>query len=288
MHLTSLSIIVIAIISALSRGLISNVDRYQIGIQKNSVLQVNLFNNLFTMVFVVILAFYFPFGGMLWDWKVIIYSAIVQFVAVGYSVLFRKMTIFESVIAAKAADILIPIAVFFATGVFSVKTYFLAILTTLLVVLWLRKGNSLAKYFKGILIIVPLLVAQAYLTPLLVGNYHHNFKQMVAFTLCTLVIRFVISLVSLLFDKDFRQMKLSLSKNNVGLYALRSVLTITAQFTFVLVTSDRLAALAWIFLNMTSLYGILFSGLILREKASQKGIILIMVLTALMVIGNFL
>ncbi|GAB2026828.1 hypothetical protein [Lactovum odontotermitis] len=288
MYLTSLSIIFIAILSALSRGLISNIDRFQIGIQKNSVLQVNLFNNLFTMVFVIILAFYFPFGEMLLDWKVIVYSAIVQFVAVGYSVLFKKMTIFESVISAKAADIFIPVAVFLATGVFSVKTYFLAILTTFLVVLWLRKSREIKKYFQGILIIVPLLVVQAYTTPLLVEDYHHDFRQMTAFTLCTLVIRFLISLISMFFDQDFRKMKLSLSKNNVGLYALRSVLTVTAQFTFVLVTSDRLAALAWIFLNMTSLYGILFSGFILHEKTSKKGVILILSLTGLMIIGNFL
>ena len=112
MALTLFWVVFLAILSALSRGVTIVIDRYQIGIQKNSVLQVNLFNNLFSMFLIIALAIYFPFWKMIFDWRVLIYAALAQFVAIGFSALYRNMTVFESVISAKIADFFIPIAVF--------------------------------------------------------------------------------------------------------------------------------------------------------------------------------
>lgn len=159
----TLVIITLAIISSSSRGIISVIDRYQIGFKNKSVVDVNLYNNLYTIGLIFILSFYFPIGYIFTDYKVYIYSLIVQLVAMGYSYLFKNMTIFESAIAAKTADIFIPIAVFFATGVFEISTYLISILTTLMVFFWL-KGSSkdTNKYLLGIFVIVPLLVIQSF------------------------------------------------------------------------------------------------------------------------------
>lgn len=288
MLVSSLAIIVMAIFSALSRGVISVIDRYQIGIKGNSVVEVNLYNNLFTLLFVIGLTFYFPIWNLITDWKVILYSVLVQAVAIGYSTLFKKMTIFKSVISAKLADLLIPIAVYLSTGKLDLKIYFLAVFTTLIVVFWLKKKGDAKKYLDGVIIIVPLLTIQAFASPLLVGNNKNQLSSIIAFTLSTLVIRFIISALMMLFYQKSFQLKNSLNSNNLFIYIIRSILTIIAQFTFVIVTSDKYSALGWIFLNMTSLYGVLASSLFLKEKNTKKEILLICFITAIMLIQNFI
>ncbi|KZK06012.1 hypothetical protein AB996_1577 [Lactococcus cremoris] len=289
MELSAFLVVILALISALSRGVTIVIDRYQIGIQKNSVLQVNLFNNLFSMFLIIALAFYFPFWKLIFDWRVLIYAALAQFVALGFSALYRNMTVFESVISAKIADFFIPIAVFLATGAFSLKTYILAVISTIIVMFWLRKGTDFKKYLFGILLIVPLLVAQAFGNPLLVSNFHQDFYTIIAFTLATLTLRFIISLVMFfLYRGAWQKKRWIFTRKNTFLYLLRAFLTIITHFTFVLVTADKMAALGWIFLNMTSLYGILVSRVTLKEKTSRQGIVLVVGLTALMIAGSFL
>lgn len=287
MQLTVFAIIALALLSALSRGVTIVIDRFQIGIQKNSVLQVNLLNNLFTMGLILVFAFHFRFFSLLFDWRVLIYAALAQFVAVGFSALYRNMTVFESVISAKIADFFIPLAVFLATGAFSLKTYILAIVSTLIVMFWLRKSADFKKYLFGMVLIVPLLVAQAFGNPLLVHDFHQDFHTVICFTLATLSLRFIISLVMFFIYKGARQGTWKFTRKNAVLYILRAFLTITTHFTFVLVTADAQAALGWIFLNMTSLYGILVSGVTLKEKTSRQEMALVLSLTALMIAGEF-
>ena len=289
MALTLFWVVFLAILSALSRGVTIVIDRYQIGIQKNSVLQVNLFNNLFSMFLIIALAIYFPFWKMIFDWRVLIYAALAQFVAIGFSALYRNMTVFESVISAKIADFFIPIAVFLATGTFSIRTYILAVISTLIVMVWLRKRTDFKKYLFGIFLIVPLLVAQAFGNPLLTRHFHQNFRTIIAFTLATLSLQFIISLIMFfVYQRSWKNKKWTFTKKNTLLYLLRAFLTIVTHFTFVLVTADKMAALGWIFLNMTSLYGILVSSVTLKEKTSRQGIYLVAGLTALMIAGSFL
>lgn len=150
-----------------------------------------------------------------------------------------------------------------------------------------EKGDA-KKYLDGVIIIVPLLTIQAFASPLLVGNNKNQLSSIIAFTLSTLVIRFIISALMMLFYQKSFQLKNSLNSNNLFIYIIRSILTIIAQFTFVIVTSDKYSALGWIFLNMTSLYGVLASSLFLKEKNTKKEILLICFITAIMLIQNFI
>ncbi|MFL2079811.1 hypothetical protein [Marinilactibacillus psychrotolerans] len=285
----SLTIVILAIISASSRGIISVIDRYQIGIKKNTVMEVNLYNNLYTILLIFIFSFYFPIGPLFMDYKIYIYSFIVQFVAMGYSYLFKKMTIFESAIAAKTADIFIPLAVFLSTGVFETSTYVISILTTLMVFLWLKNSSKdHKKYLFGISIIVPLLVIQSYLSPILVSEYKGDISLVIGFTMVTLYIRFIISFVLFLFSNRFTESDMNISLKGFPLYMGRGFLTILAQLTFVIVTASNSASLGWIFLNMTSFYGIIFSSFLLNEKILKKDFLFISAITAIVIFKELL
>ncbi|WP_017471507.1 hypothetical protein [Amphibacillus jilinensis] len=285
----TLVIIALAIVSASSRGIISVIDRYQIGIKKNSVIDVNLYNNLYTISLVFIISLYFPIGDIFTDYKVYIYSLIVQFVAMGYSYLFKNMTIFESAIAAKTADVFIPIAVFLATGVFEISTYLISILTTLMVYFWLKNSSKdINKYLLGIVVIVPLLVIQSFLSPILVSEYRGDPYLVIGFTIVTLYIRFFISFVLFLFTNKFTKSNISFNFKAASLYIGRGFLTIIAQLTFVIVTASNAASLGWIFLNMTSFYGVIYSSIFLKEKVLKKDFLFICAITAIVVIKELL
>ncbi|MBM7541278.1 hypothetical protein [Amphibacillus cookii] len=285
----TLVIIALAIVSSSSRGIISVIDRYQIGFKKNSVIDVNLYNNLYTISLVFIISLYFPIGDIFTDYKVYIYSLIVQFVAMGYSYLFKNMTIFESAIAAKTADVFIPIAVFLATGVFEISTYLISILTTLMVYFWLKNSSKdINKYLLGIFVIVPLLVIQSFLSPILVSEYKGDPYLVIGFTIVTLYIRFFISFVLFLFTNKLKKSDISFNLKGASLYIGRGFLTIIAQLTFVIVTASNAASLGWIFLNMTSFYGVIYSSIFLKEKVLKKDFLFICAITAIVVIKELL
>ncbi|MGF3195933.1 hypothetical protein [Facklamia sp. P13055] len=167
-------IILFSTISAMSRGLISVIDRYQIGYKKQSVLKVNFLNNLYTLLFIIISLFYINVNDlftMILNYKIIIYSILVQIVAVGYSKLFKRLSIFESAIVSKTAVFFIPLALFFTTGRINFGNYFISILTTIIIIIWVKKKSDLKTLLHGVIIIVPPLVIQACLFPLLVGDY---------------------------------------------------------------------------------------------------------------------
>ncbi len=278
MSLNGILIVFLSIISATSRGIISVIDRYQIGIKQQSILQVNMLNNFFTILLVFIISIFSPIEGILpymIDFRIIIYSLIVQLVAVGYSYLFKNMTVLESVISSKMSDLVIPFALFVTTGYFSFSTYFLSIFTTFLIFVFLNNKMNTKKFLKGILVIVPLLTLQAMLSPILTAPFKESLHQIIVFTICTLYIRFFISILSCLFDKQIYKKTKKLKVQLIPLYFLRSFLTISAQFTFVVVTSDPQASIAWIFLNMTSLFGVIFSNIFLKERNNLKELVLV-------------
>ncbi|WEV45777.1 hypothetical protein OZX60_03345 [Streptococcaceae bacterium ESL0687] len=198
------------------------------------------------------------------------------------------MTILESIMSAKMADLFIPLAVYLSTGTFNLKTYILAIITTLLVLFWFRDGKSnKGDFVRGIFIIVPLLVIQAYLSPILVGNYKNSLEQIISFTLATLVLRFIICMFPL-FTRRRIKGNFNLNGNSLVLYSVRSILTVLAQFTFTIVTSSPLAAVGWIFLNMSSLYGLIASSLIIKEKNTGREVLLIFIITFIMILEKFI
>ncbi len=284
-------LIIISTISAMSRGLISVIDRYQIGYKNKSVLKVNFLNNLYTVFFIIISIYYLNINEVLTllsNINIIIYSILVQLVALSYSRLFKKLTIFEAAITAKTSDLLIPIAIFITTGYFNITNYFISFLTTMLIVLWLKNKNNIKKIINGIIIIVPLLVIQAASAPLLVNDYKNSFHSLIIFTISTLIIRFIISTINLIpFIKKIKfdgYKELFFDK----LFFIRAILTIIAQFTFVIATSSINSSISWIFLNITSLYGVIFSGLILKEKNTKTEFILIISITLIAIFSQLI
>lgn len=280
-----------ALTSSICRGLISVIDRYQLGIAKENLIVVNLKNNLYTLLAASILFFSFidySLNDMIFNWKIMIYAVLVQLVAIGYSHIFKNLTIAESVVASKFSDLCIPIALFITTGYFSFSGYIVAIVTTLIVFKLMMVDNK--RFIKqGIIIITPLLVLQSVLSPFLTEDFNQNIKTLLAFTYCTLVYRFIIVLIMLLYVRSepiFRTTKIKKSKSYY-IYFARTILTIIAQIGFTLATAGG-SSLAWIFLNITSLYGVVFSFFLLKEKASKKEILALVSITFITLTKAFL
>lgn len=275
-----------AFLSAASRGLISVIDRYQIGINKENMIVVNLKNNLYTLILATVGIIPFislsDFGELL-NWRILIYSLLVQFVALGYSALFKKLTILESLFAGKFSDIFIPLALFATTGYFKWNSYTVSLVTTALI-FYLVMSNFKKEVWQGVLLITPILVLQSALSPLLTIGFKTNFKDLLVFTYLTLIYRFLIVLV-LIFVSNKNKFTFSKGKFNY-LYILRSFLTIIAQVFFTVVTSSKTSGIAWIFLNITSLYGVVFSAIFLKEKIQQKEIVVLILITIITIVSS--
>lgn len=297
-----------AIISAASRGVISVIDRYQMGYRKESALTVNFYNNLLAAIVATIVLLSisrqadFHFLTTLSGWmNIFLYALLVQGVAYGYSFVYKKLTVLDAVIVSKSSDVLIPVALFVTTGYFSWYQYSFSILSTLLVFtlgcvsLNLAKQRNqlqaqLSNMTKASLIIVPIIVFQACVSPLLVTGVSHSIYTLMAFTLFTIYIRLGISFVSLVpkyLKASAHRAPAPISKKQVILiYGSRAFLTVLAQVTFTLATSSSESGIAWIFLNMTSLYSVVFSHLILKEDLYKSEFIILVVVTLLAIIGS--
>lgn len=299
---------IFAIISAASRGVISVIDRYQMGYRKESALTVNFYNNLLAAIVATIVLLTiskqadFRFLTTLSGWmNIFLYALLVQGVAYGYSFVYKKLTVLDAVIVSKSSDVLIPVALFVTTGYFSWYQYSFSILSTLLVFtlgyvsLNLAKQRNqlqaqLSNMTKASLIIVPIIVFQACVSPLLVTGVSHSIYTLMAFTLFTIYIRLGISFVSLVpkyLKASAHKTPAPISKKQVILiYGSRAFLTVLAQVTFTLATSSSESGIAWIFLNMTSLYSVVFSHLILKEDLYKSEFIILVVVTLLAIIGS--
>ena len=278
-------IVIVSIFSSLLRSFLNIIDRYQIGIKDNSVSKVNYFNNLFTIIVttIIVICMNKPFDVLhnVFSYQVIIYAAIVQIVAYGYSYLFKLLKISQSIIVSNTADVFIPIGMFLTTGYFSGKSYLLSIFTTLICfIVFFSEKNNLKKMIRGSLVIIPLLTIQAALSPLLLKN-HISFQSLLIFTIATLYIRFIITQLDFFFRKSTsnHQIDFKLNKKELMLYSLRSFITIGTQFTFVVATSSIYSSIAWVFLNLSSIFAVLFSGWILKEQGTRREVIIIIAIT---------
>ncbi|KRO06250.1 hypothetical protein IV62_GL000405 [Lactobacillus helveticus] len=147
-------LITFASISAISRGVISVIDRYQMGYRKQGIIEVNFINNLFSITLVTIFFIFmvkkynFPVFSATYVIKIVIYALVVQLVAYGYSYVYKKINIMQSVVVNKLSDLLIPLALFLTTGYLNFKSYLVSILTTILVAIYIfykEKKQSLIK-----------------------------------------------------------------------------------------------------------------------------------------------
>lgn len=74
---------------------------------------------------------------------------------------------------------------------------------------------------------------------------------------------------------------MKIGKTVVAVYGLRSVLTIAAQISFTIAMSSKTSGIAWVLLNMTSLYGVVFGSWILKEKIGKFDVLVLLVVTGM-------
>lgn len=286
--ITSVALLIIfASISAISRGIISVIDRYQMGYRKQGVIEVNFINNLFSIILVTVLFIFmvkkynFPFFSDIYVIKIIIYALVVQMVAYGYSYVYKKVNIMQSVVVNKLSDLFIPLALFLTTGYLNFKSYLVSISTTIIVAIYIYYKEKKAELdkkamLKSVLVIVPLLVFQSAISPVLthgVGNIY----DLIFFTIFTIYIRGIIALIAFVAKMKHIQ-NLGLSKGILLIYACRAVLTLLAQITYTLSTSSPQSSISWVFLNITPLYSVLFGNMILHEKIKwADGVVILLI-----------
>lgn len=286
--------ILAALISSTSRGIISVIDRYQMGYRKGNLLVVNFINNILatilaTFVLIVlqhVVSLDFLLLPQQW-FRIIIYALLVQLVAYGYSYLYSHLPLIDAVISGKISDLFIPLALAFTTSYFSFKQYSVSVISTLLVSLLAFSPSTKKANFKtwvrGILVIVPLLTIQSAFSPLLVDRIH-GIPELMSFTIITIYLRLVISFISLFTrpkNKLINKESMKIGKTVVAVYGLRSVLTIAAQISFTIATSSKTSGIAWVLLNMTSLYGVVFGSWILKEKIGKFDVLVLLVVTGM-------
>lgn len=284
--------ILAALISSTSRGVISVIDRYQMGYRKGNLLVVNFINNILatgiaTIVLIVLhhlISLRFLLLPQQWG-RIFIYALLVQLVAYGYSYLYRHLPLIDAVISGKISDIFIPLALAVTTSYFSFKQYSISLISTIIVGLLAfspsTKKIEFKTWMKGIFVIVPLLTIQSAFSPILVNNIH-GIPELMGFTVITIYLRLLISFISLFTtskDQLISSNSTKIVKPVIVAYAVRAVLTIAAQISFTIATSSKTSGIAWVLLNMTSLYGVVFGSWILKEKIGKFDVFVLLVVT---------
>ena len=290
------AVMLLAFLSALSRGGLNSIDRYQIGFRRLSICQVNLWNNLLPAIVMVVLCLFFGLRKELWtslfQWKTLFFSGLVQLVAYSFSFAFRHSNVNQVTVMAKLSDFFIPVGIFFTTDHWSWSSYGFAVMTTVVCLPLLWKSSSAKKdpFFKSAgFFIIAALVLQASLAPLLImppsggvtGDLHHALLFMIA-VLCW---RTSWSVLPMVFQRQSISVSLiQLCWNPV--FLLRVLLTVLTQLSFVLAIAGPNALVAWPILNSTGIFALFFSRQFLKEDSTrlEQGIVIAI---ALLELGRF-
>ncbi|MBA1392420.1 hypothetical protein EQ500_00660 [Lactobacillus sp. XV13L] len=297
MVIGSIWLIVFATVSSFSRGIISVIDRYQMGYRKQSSIDVNFLNNICSSVLVTFFLAYvlvkFPLPRITDGYlvKVALYALLAQVVAYGYSYVYKKVSIMQSVILSKLTDLFIPLALFCTMGYFNRSSYLVSLLSTLIVVAYIayaQRHNALdlKVMLQTFAVLAPLLVIQAAVSPLLTTGLVKPI-DLVFFTIMTIYLRCLISLVTFWYkNKTLKIGGATLVGHVALLYGARAVLTLLAQVTYTLATSSANSGIAWVFLNMTALYSVIFGDLFLKEKMKLTDILVIVCIFVLVLLAR--
>ncbi len=271
------SIMLLALLSSVSRAGLNVVDRYQIGFREFSIRQVNLWNNVIPTLLMVILLLFSGLGHeflqSLISWKTIFFSGLVQLVAYAFSFGFRHLNVNQVTATAKLSDIFNPIGIFVFTSHWSWSNYSFAILTTLvcLPILW-NKKKIFVSFDRGGLFIIGALVLQASFAPLLIEppiNSGFSFQHLFLFTISVLFWRSIWTILPLFFQKQSLPMRWNLSYLTY-ISLLRVILTILTQISFIFAITSPNSLVAWPILNSTGLFALFFSKQFLKEYHTHK------------------
>ncbi|MCZ3622584.1 EamA family transporter [Lactobacillus mulieris] len=292
-----LLLILFASISAFSRGIISVIDRYQMAYRKQGIIEVNLINNLSSILLVTILFFFMlrnyslPHLSTFYFVKIILYALVVQLVAYGYSYVYKKISIMQAVLVNKLSDLFIPIAIFLTAGYLNLHSYFVSITSTLIIVIYIYYQEKHATIdinllTKSFLVIVPLLVFQSAISPILTKGVS-GIVNLIFFTIFTIYIRGIIAIIVFyLKNKHLTSLNEKRNKQVVLIYSTRAILTLLAQITYTLATSSAQSSIAWVFLNLTALYSVFLGEIFLHEKLKLWDILIIVAIFVIALIAK--
>ncbi len=287
------AVMLLAFFSAVCRAGVNSVDRYQIGFRSLSICQVSLWNNLLPAIVMVMLCLCFGLRKELWSllfqWKTVCFSGLVQLVAYSFSFAFRHSNVNRVTIMAKLSDFFIPVGIFFTTAHWSWSSYGFAIMTTVVCLPLLQKSPAQKKdpFFKRApFFIIVALVLQASLAPFLImppsdgvtAGLHHTLLFMITI-LCW---RSAWSLLPMLFRGQAISMPvIQLCWNPI--FLLRVSLSIFTQLFFLLAIAGPNALVAWPILNSTGIFGLFFSRRFLKENSTrlEQGVVVTITLLEL-------
>lgn len=294
--LSAQAVMALAFVSAFSRAGLNIVDRYQIGLKKLSILNVNLWNNAVPAFIMTITAALF-FGlhrellESILDWKTILFSGLVQLVAYTFSYAFRYLTVNQVTVAGKMSDLFIPIGVFFTTQYWNWGMYGFAAATTLvcLPMLWTSGNDRHAGLMKTAgALIGGALVLQASLAPVLMASTGpaSDVRHALAFTTAVIIWRTAWSLMPMLRClKTLHMPSFALLTNSV--FMLRALLTVITQTTLILAVGSTVSVVAWPILNSTGVFAMLLSALLLREKHTRLEKLIVVAISTLALMRFF-
>ncbi|EJM97740.1 hypothetical protein [Herbaspirillum sp. YR522] len=280
------SVLLLALISALSRAGLNVIDRYQIGMRKLSIRSINFWNNAIPTIMIVLTAVMLGLHGDLaavfLGWKTAAFAAVVQLVAYTFSFAFRYLDVNQVTVAAKLSDLFIPGAIFATTGHWDWTTAGFACATTL-VCLPILRGRNLdqGKVLKAATVLMcTALVFQAGISPLLAHQIDGDWRYGLLFAAAVIGWRTIWSIMPLAFRSDAGQaQRYGLLLNR--LFYLRCCLSVITQLTFVLAVSSAAAAVAWPLLNAAGLFAMLMAAFVLRERQVRSQKLIVLTITAL-------
>lgn len=261
-----------AFLSATLRGAISVIDRYQFGIHKKHVSQINILNNALTLALVLLLvwqlALFSNFKQFIIDLRVIVFALLLQATAHAFSYAFRHMKVATVIVFSKLPDILTPICIWiffskWSSGdfLFSAGTFVLC----LPLLLHYRGKNHI--HFYSAFAVCTFLILQGSLSPWYMSDVVNNQTLWLPFTAALIAWRLLFSVV---FAASLKFNWSSLRSQELSLLIARALLTLGAQGFLVLSLSYGKPVLTWPILNSTGLISIVLSSLCLRERASRS------------------
>jgi hypothetical protein len=269
-----------AFASALLRGFISVIDRYQFGMRGHSINSTNLHNNLMALalaLLTVLLSGQAPqLQTLIIDPRVIVFGLLLQITAHAFSLGFKQMRVAGLTVYAKTADLLIPVAIFVLFQHWSWSEFGFAFATFVACLPALRLNHS-GFSFGTVALIVVVLVVQGGLSPWYMSEVAHDHSLWVPFTAALIFWR----LVFCMFVSRGGLFTGHCDRSYISMVAVRSLLSLGAQMFLVFCLSFNRPVLAWPILNATGLISVFVSSAILRERASRSELISVILITLL-------
>ncbi len=282
--------ILVALLSAVFRAVSGVIDRFSLGIKGGQLGIVNLANNALPAITLLPIAIFFCAGSHglahFADIRTIVFAAVVQGSAFAFSYAYRHYTVADVNLAAKIGDGAIPFALMaMGVRVTAVDITFALAVSAIIVAL---AGWSHAKRTHYLLtgaVITVAIIAQSVCGEYAFKNITKSTQDVVGYCLAFLVWRSIFSVPIIAIeacqfpDGTLATLKSLTERRRV--LVLRTVATVTSQFTFIYVLAEGVRVVAWPLLNTVPIFAMLFSAMSLHEPPTRKQVVVTVGLVAL-------